>query len=191
MTKCCLLLACVCLTLFISPVSAATKHRSKAAPKADTYQQSSDQYYQPQNSGGYYSNYYPQQQYYQNANASPYQNSYYNWSGYQSRDNNNYDYYQQQPSQPYYSASNQASANSNQRGSAISAIYTLRTCPHCIELESSLQQSGVKLNITGTNQRYYGAFPTVVYTDGTTDHGDRIYGGSVRLPNSVRIVETN
>lgn len=181
--------ATAAIAVITIPVSAATKHHSKAAVKTATSQHESA-YSDSQYSSNYYSNsYYPQQQYYgysqQGSQGGYYtwpSNSY-NWNGY---------YNQQQPAQTTsYNAGNDGQSRTDQRGLGISAIYTLRTCPHCMELESSLQQSGVKLNISGTNQRYYGAFPTVVYTDGTTDHGDRIYGGSVRLPGSVRIIETN
>jgi hypothetical protein len=122
------------------------------------------------------SSYYPGQQYGAQQQAA----QQYTWGG-----------------QPGGYASTQAVALPTQqapvRGSSsspIQAIYTLHSCPHCMELEGLLQQKGVQLSTTETNQRYYGAYPTVVYSDGSTDHGDRIYGNSVQLPSSIKIIQT-
>lgn len=172
-----------------SPKSAATQQQATTAD-AGNQQQS---YYSGTgyDQSAYYQNY---QNYYGYAQqpSSRYatQQQYYGWPqyGYNAYyQNGNYyqnsGYYQQQ----YAPAA--APARSAQQ-SPITAIYTLSTCPHCMELKDLLQRKGVRLEAAASDGRSFGAYPTVVYSDGATDHGDRIYGNSVQLPSSVRIIET-
>lgn len=152
----------------------APGYSQQAASNAYAAQYYGTNYNQRADANGY-TYYYPQQ-------SQRYSNAYSQQQQPQAYSNSNY----------YYGQQSQSSAYQQTSGApGISAIYTLRSCPHCMELESRLQQSGVQMSATETSQRYYGAFPTVVYTDGATDHGDRIYNGSVKLPASVRIIETN
>lgn len=71
----------------------------------------------------------------------------------------------------------------------VRAVYTMVGCSHCHELESSLRRSGVRLNRVYTDEYRYDAYPTVLYSDGRRDSGQRIYRKTVRLPGSVRVVE--
>lgn len=80
---------------------------------------------------------------------------------------------------------------SNVKASSIRAIYTVVGCSHCHELERNLWQAGVKISKFHTSEYRYGAYPTVVYSDGRTDNGQRIQRRSVSVPRSVRIIEAN
>jgi hypothetical protein len=69
--------------------------------------------------------------------------------------------------------------------------YTLAGCPDCAAFKQYLQQSGVRMTTSYTRSRDVSLFPTVVYSDGTSDHGERVYGRQVQLPRALRIVETD
>lgn len=70
-------------------------------------------------------------------------------------------------------------------------MYSLAGCPDCAAFKYYLQQSGVRLSVSQTRERNYSLFPTVVYSDGRTDHGERVYARQVALPKSLRVVETD
>lgn len=68
--------------------------------------------------------------------------------------------------------------------------YTLEGCETCSDLKSYLRQCGVSLKIQYTDERYYDAYPTVFYSNGSSDHGERIHWGRTTLPKSLKVVET-
>lgn len=71
----------------------------------------------------------------------------------------------------------------------VRAVYTMVGCSHCHELERSLRRSGVRLAKSATDEYRYDSYPTVVYSDGRRDSGQRIYRKGVRLPSRLRVVE--
>lgn len=69
--------------------------------------------------------------------------------------------------------------------------YTLAGCPDCAAFKQYLQSSGVKLATSYTRDRNVSLYPTVVYSDGSTDNGERVYGRQVRLPHTLKLVEAD
>lgn len=69
--------------------------------------------------------------------------------------------------------------------------YTLAGCPDCAAFKQYLRQSGVHYTTTYTRDRSVSLFPTVVYSDGRADNGERVYAGQVKLPKNLRLIETD
>jgi hypothetical protein len=69
--------------------------------------------------------------------------------------------------------------------------YTLAGCPDCAAFKQYLRQSGVHYTTTHTRDRNVSLFPTVVYSDGQADNGERISGGQAKLPKAIRLIETD
>ena len=83
------------------------------------------------------------------------------------------------------------SSRSHNKGTSVTvrAIYTMVGCPHCTVLENSLKNAGVRLSKSYTDQYRFAAYPTVVYSDGRTDQGQRIYNKKARATSPVRVIE--
>jgi hypothetical protein len=92
-----------------------------------------------------------------------------------------------------------ASTPTTKRKQAISArrspqvliIHSMDACPACVALERFIVKAGSKVaydakGLYGASQRPCVAFPTVAYSDGAQDNGERIYKGAVKLPKVVR-----
>lgn len=69
--------------------------------------------------------------------------------------------------------------------------YMLAGCPDCAAFRSFLQQNGVQIRTRYTRERPVDLFPTVIYSDGYRDHGERTYARQVKLPKSLTLIETN
>jgi hypothetical protein len=69
--------------------------------------------------------------------------------------------------------------------------YTLAGCPDCAAFKQFLRESGVHYTTTYTRDRSVSLFPTVVYSDGRADNGERVYGRQVSLPKNLRLIETD
>lgn len=72
----------------------------------------------------------------------------------------------------------------------VEQFYSLAGCDRCASLKRSLRRSGVSLSITEVDERYFQYYPTVFYSDGHYDHGDRVFVGRCRLPRSLEVIET-
>ena len=70
-------------------------------------------------------------------------------------------------------------------------VYTLNGCDACASLKSHLRHSGVELAITHISERKYDLYPTVIYSDGRSDHGNRVWAGRCSLPQSLPVYETD
>ncbi|MGI8907418.1 MAG: hypothetical protein ACR2IE_13115 [Candidatus Sumerlaeaceae bacterium] len=68
-------------------------------------------------------------------------------------------------------------------------VYVAPNCDACSGLLKYLRQAGVVLSIDKVDRGNCTAFPTVIYSDGQTDHGERIYTQKVPLPRKLRIQE--
>lgn len=66
-------------------------------------------------------------------------------------------------------------------------LYVVDGCDACAALLKYLKQAGVKLDVKKVERSSCSAYPTVVYTDGAADHGERIYAQQVPLPKSVKV----
>lgn len=94
------------------------------------------------------------------------------------------------------SSRSKSSSSATSRSKARSSVrpvtvYSLTGCQTCASLKSRLRRSGVKLNISHVSERYFEYYPTVVYTNDTSDHGGRIFGGRCSLPKSLDVYETD
>ena len=68
-------------------------------------------------------------------------------------------------------------------------LYVVEGCEACKGLQDYLRRVGVKLSVSRVNNSPYSTFPTVVYSDGTTDNGERIYSKTCQFPKSVAVDE--
>jgi hypothetical protein len=68
-------------------------------------------------------------------------------------------------------------------------LYVVQGCDSCAGLMNYLRQAGVVLSINHIERGTYTTFPTVLYSDGTVDHGERIYGQKVPLPRNLCVQE--
>jgi hypothetical protein len=68
-------------------------------------------------------------------------------------------------------------------------LYVVEGCEACNGLQSYLRRVGVKLTISRVGNSPYSTFPTVVYSDGTTDNGERVYSKTCQFPKSVAVDE--
>jgi hypothetical protein len=68
-------------------------------------------------------------------------------------------------------------------------LYVVEGCEACNGLQAYLRRVGVKLTVSRVGNSPYSTFPTVVYSDGTTDNGERVYSKSCQFPKSVAVDE--
>jgi len=66
-------------------------------------------------------------------------------------------------------------------------IHVVEGCDACAALLNHLAAAGVKLVAKKVDRSNCSAFPTVVYSDKTSDHGERIYNRQVPMPKSVKV----
>ncbi len=66
-------------------------------------------------------------------------------------------------------------------------LYVVDGCEACAALLNYLNKAGVKLELKKVDRSSCAAYPTVVYSDGAADHGERIYAQKVPLPKSVKV----
>jgi hypothetical protein len=85
-----------------------------------------------------------------------------------------------------------SSTQSSSRSSSVRpvTVYTLAGCDRCAALTSKLRRNGVRLSVSPAYERYFDLYPTVIYSNRTRDHGDRIFNGRVSYPRSLEVVET-
>jgi hypothetical protein len=69
-------------------------------------------------------------------------------------------------------------------------FYSLEGCDRCTTLKRHLRRKSVSLEITTVDEKYFRYYPTVFYSDGRYDHGDRVFAGRARLPKSLEVIET-
>lgn len=69
--------------------------------------------------------------------------------------------------------------------------YTLAGCPDCAAFKQFLRAAGVHTTTQYTRENRVSLYPTVVYSDGRTDNGERVYARQVKLPKSLTLIETD
>lgn len=69
----------------------------------------------------------------------------------------------------------------------VDAIYSMDKCPSCRALEQYLTVRRVNLHVVGAKGRRIVEYPTVKYTDGTTDTGTKIYEGKARYMDNLTL----
>lgn len=69
-------------------------------------------------------------------------------------------------------------------------VYVAEGCEACAGLMSYLRQAGVVLAINKVEHPKCSLFPTVLYSDGQQDHGERIYNREVPLPKKLGVEES-
>jgi hypothetical protein len=62
-------------------------------------------------------------------------------------------------------------------------------CDACNGLQNFLKRVGVRLRVSHVDQSPYSTFPTVVYSDGSTDNGERIYSKRCQFPKNLSVEE--
>jgi hypothetical protein len=68
-------------------------------------------------------------------------------------------------------------------------LYVQTGCEACAGLLGYLRRCGVSLAVSHVDRGRYNMFPTVIYSDGVSDHGERIYGQQVPLPKKITVEE--
>lgn len=72
-----------------------------------------------------------------------------------------------------------------------SVMYVTAGCEACEGLLRYLRQAGVVIKLSVVDRTGYNSFPTVVYTDGKSDHGERIYGRQAQLPKQLKVQQSD
>lgn len=88
-------------------------------------------------------------------------------------------------------ASADSAAQPARQGNRPVVVYTLSTCQDCANFKQWLRRAGVRLSTTKTRESPVSLYPTVVYSDGGADHGERVYSRQASLPRTLRIIETD
>lgn len=70
----------------------------------------------------------------------------------------------------------------------VSQIHVIQGCTACETMLNWLRQGGVKFDTTRVQQGSYDLYPTVLYSDRTADHGDRLYAQKVQIPEKICLV---
>ncbi len=70
----------------------------------------------------------------------------------------------------------------------VTRIHIIKGCGVCETMVSWLTQGGVKLNIKSIDRGEFPTYPTVVYSDGKRDHGDRMYSRNAGIPEAIDVV---
>jgi hypothetical protein len=65
----------------------------------------------------------------------------------------------------------------------------MENCPACEALAHALASAGARMNVSYTGDARVEEFPTVVYSDGKRDTGNRIKSGVVALSGSIRVIK--
>lgn len=94
-------------------------------------------------------------------------------------------------SAPAKSRTTSKSSSSRTQGNTAVVAYTLASCSDCAAFKQFLRQSGVKTTTVSGRDYNVSLYPTVVYSDGTSDNGQRLYARQVKLPRTLRVIETN
>lgn len=67
-------------------------------------------------------------------------------------------------------------------------VHVTEGCDACAALLAHMKAAGVKLEAKKAERAKYPLFPTVDYSDGLYDHGERIYAKKVAVPKSVKVI---
>lgn len=70
----------------------------------------------------------------------------------------------------------------------VAQIHVIKGCGACEAMEQWLVAGGVKLERTEVEQGAYKQYPTVTYTDKTSDHGEKMYKREVSIPAKICVV---
>lgn len=69
------------------------------------------------------------------------------------------------------------------------AAYTLGSCDECATMKSYLRSKGVRLNVVHLSSPVVQNYPTIIYSNNTSDYGERVYGGQCSFPSSMKVWE--
>ena len=70
----------------------------------------------------------------------------------------------------------------------VSQIHVIKGCPACEAMQNWLKKAGFKLSVTNIEQGHYKLYPTVIYSDKTADHGERLYRQEVGVPETICVL---
>ncbi len=70
----------------------------------------------------------------------------------------------------------------------VERIHIIKGCSVCEVMMGWLTQGGIKLNIKKVDRGPYPTYPVVLYSDGTRDHGDRMYSRNAGIPEKIEVV---
>lgn len=81
-----------------------------------------------------------------------------------------------------------AKANPKPAKACVSTIYVIKGCSACEAMQEWLAKGGVELDVTHVQQGTHKLYPTVLYSDKVTDHGDRMYKQQVVIPEKICVI---
>lgn len=73
----------------------------------------------------------------------------------------------------------------------VDTIHVIKGCGACEAMQEWLKKAGVKLELTKTSATHYEMYPTVIYTDKKSDHGQRMYEQKVVIPKKICVIINN
>lgn len=66
-------------------------------------------------------------------------------------------------------------------------MYSLEGCHACEALEQRFVKAGVEITTQSVKRAPFDDFPTVIYSNGASDGGERIYDGKTTTPKTLKI----
>jgi hypothetical protein len=70
----------------------------------------------------------------------------------------------------------------------VALVNVIKGCSACEAMQQWLRAGGVELDVTNVEHGKYKLYPTVVYSDKTVDHGERMYKQQVTIPEKLCVV---
>ncbi len=70
----------------------------------------------------------------------------------------------------------------------VARIHVIKGCAACEAMQEWLVKAGIKLERQDVEQGPYRLYPTVVYSDKTVDHGERMYRQLVSIPEKICVI---
>jgi len=70
----------------------------------------------------------------------------------------------------------------------VQKLNVIEGCEVCAAMLDWLKKGGIKLDISHVEHGAYPLYPTVQYSDGTSDHGEKMYKQEVQIPTHLCVV---
>lgn len=70
----------------------------------------------------------------------------------------------------------------------VAVLHVIKGCAACEAMQKWLRDGGVKLEVADVERGAYRLYPTVVYSDKKTDHGERMYKQQASIPEKMCVI---
>jgi hypothetical protein len=70
----------------------------------------------------------------------------------------------------------------------VKKLNVIEGCEVCGAMMEWLKKGGIKLDMSHVDHGAYPLYPTVEYSDGTQDHGEKMYAQEVQIPARICVI---